>query len=212
MARLIHRGAEAEVYEADAWGMPAVEKRRIEKSYRHPELDWRIRTSRTRLEARILMRLKEHGVRCPAVLDVWGDTLLLERVSGPTLLDLLSRGRREKEGEGLAGVMEDLGRQVGLMHSAGVVHNDLTPLNVVVTGGRTCLIDFGLGEFSRSEEDMAVDLHVLKKSLEALFPETAGELFERFLRGYRDTAPRPDATLARLEAVERRGRYRSWIG
>ena len=212
MARLIHRGAEAEVYEADAWGMPAVEKRRIEKAYRHPELDWRIRTSRTRLEARILMRLKERGVRCPAVLDVWGDTLLLERVSGPTLLDLLSGGRWKADTGRLAGVMEDLGRQVGLMHSAGVVHNDLTPLNVVVTRERACLIDFGLGEFSKSEEDMAVDLHVLKKSLEALFPEAAEGLFESFLRGYRDNAPKPDATLARLEAVERRGRYRSWVG
>jgi len=207
MARLIHRGAEAEVYEVDVWGLPAVEKRRVEKAYRHPDLDWRIRTSRTRLEARILMRLKGRGVRCPAVLDVWGDTLLLEMVQGPTLLDLLSRG-----GGDVGEVMEDLGRQVGLMHSAGVVHNDLTPLNVVVPGGRTCLIDFGLGEFSKSEEDMAVDLHVLKKSLEALFPEKAPGLFQRFLSGYGETAPMPDLVLARLEAVERRGRYRSWVG
>ena len=207
MARLIHRGAEAEVYEKELWGLPVIEKRRIKKDYRHPALDTRLRIARTRLEARILMRAKEKGVRCPAVLDIWEDTLLLEEVEGPTLLEIL---KSEPVQESLA---EELGRQVGLMHAAGIVHNDLTPLNVILTGEReVCLLDFGLGEFSKSVEDMAVDLHVLKKSVAALVPSEAERFFEAFLRGYRGANPKADLVVKRLEKVEARGRYRSWIG
>ncbi len=47
-----------------------VTKRRQVKSYRHPQLDERLRTERTRLEARLTSLARQEGVPTPVLSDV----------------------------------------------------------------------------------------------------------------------------------------------
>lgn len=51
------------------------------------------------------------------------------------------------------------------MHTAGIIHGDLTSSNVLVAENVVYLIDFGLGQLKSTIEDKAVDLLVLEKAL-----------------------------------------------
>uniref|UniRef100_A0A915N4X3 non-specific serine/threonine protein kinase n=1 Tax=Meloidogyne javanica TaxID=6303 RepID=A0A915N4X3_MELJA len=56
------------------------------------------------------------------------------------------------------------------MHSAGLIHGDLTTPNVLVKKKQNdnldlIFIDFGLSKFSQKPEDKAVDLYVLERAL-----------------------------------------------
>jgi len=194
---LIYRGAEAELYRADFMGLPVVVKRRVRKGYRHHSLDESLRRGRTKKEARLMRRARLGGVSVPAVLDVWGDSLMMEFVEGERLADeLTERG------------METFGEMACRLHSSHVAHNDLTPYNALVTSsGRICLIDFGLAEYTHDIEDYAVDLYVLKRSLKSLRDEWE-PLWGAFLRGYRECGDLAERVLARLVKVEARGRYK----
>ncbi|RLG47702.1 MAG: Kae1-associated kinase Bud32 [Thermoproteota archaeon] len=202
MERLISEGAEASVYEDRLLGLRVIRKVRRAKRYRHPELDRRLRSSRTKMEASILLRARGAGVPCPAVLDVRGYVLTIEEVEGETLMSFL----RRSDPQGALSVGVKLGEAVGRLHSAGVAHNDLTPVNVMVSSGDVRLIDFGLARFTRDVEDFAVDLHVLLKSVEALCPSP--EFSRGVLEGYSRTFPRWREVLSRVEDIGRRGRYR----
>ena len=47
--------------------------------------------------------------------------------------------------EDLAGLAVELARTVAEMHRCGIMHRDITPANVVISGdGAPCLVDFGL--------------------------------------------------------------------
>ena len=68
-------------------------------------------------------------------------------------------------------------------------------------------IDFGLGFQSIKVEDKAVDLHLLKQSLEAKHFKHWEILFNDFLKGY-SKSKEEDKILQRLKIVEKRGRYK----
>ena len=63
-------------------------------------------------------------------------------VAGTSLADRVSQGRMALP-EALA-MMDDLCRAVGALHSAGVVHRDLTPGNVVLARDGAHVIDLGI--------------------------------------------------------------------
>lgn len=68
-------------------------------------------------------------------------------------------------------------------------------------------VDFGLGFISNKVEDKAVDIHLLKQALEAKHFKNWQILFEEFLKGYKKSKE-ASKVFERLEAVEKRGRYR----
>lgn len=68
-------------------------------------------------------------------------------------------------------------------------------------------IDFGLGFESSKIEDKAVDLHLIKQALEAKHFKHFESFFKAILKGY-GISKHAKETLKRLEAVERRGRYK----
>ena len=186
------RGAEATVDVGDA----AVEKRRLPKSYRHPDLDAKLRRDRTVLEARLLHEARKRGVPTPLVrdVDVAEATLTLQRVGDRDLAADLTEARARTVGEHLA-----------RLHAADLVHGDPTTRNVRVAGDRAYLVDFGLGFHSGHVEDHAMDLHVFEQSVAGTASD-AEPLIRSFEAGYE--AVGEAAVLARLRDVQGRGRYR----
>jgi N6-L-threonylcarbamoyladenine synthase/protein kinase Bud32 len=186
------RGAEA-VVEIDDW----VTKRRVEKAYRHPDLDARLRSERTAAEARLTSLARRRGVPTPVLRDVDPEEarLEVEHVGEVDLGDAMTEPRARRVGEHLASI-----------HDAGFVHGDPTVRNVRVdpSAERVYLIDFGLGYHTEDVEDYAMDLHVFEGSVIG----TSGDsdaLCRAFEAGYRETGSR--AVLDRLREIEGRGRY-----
>jgi len=177
-----------------------VVKERRPRSYRHPQLDERLRTERTRQEARLTSEARRHGVPTPVVRDVdpVESRIVFERVGDRELRDALTEAR-----------VRDVGRSLARIHDAGFVHGDPTTRNVRVAPGEdptTFLIDFGLGYSTRDEEDHAMDLHVFDQSL-AGTTDDAETLGAAMAAAYRAESERDGAVLEQLAAVEGRGRY-----
>ncbi|AUX09639.1 bifunctional N6-L-threonylcarbamoyladenine synthase/protein kinase Bud32 [Halalkaliarchaeum desulfuricum] len=185
------RGAEAIV---EIEGDRAV-KRRIGKSYRHPELDRTLRTTRTRGEARLTSDARRVGVPTPLVydVDVPEATLTLQYVGDVDLAERIEPEQCRRVGEHLARI-----------HGAGFVHGDPTPRNVRVDDERTYLIDFGLGYYTDHVEDYAMDLHVFEGSVAGTTSD-AQTLLDAFEEGYLEVGER--RVIDRLRTVEGRGRY-----
>jgi N6-L-threonylcarbamoyladenine synthase/protein kinase Bud32 len=203
------QGAEATVTFEDG----TVRKERSPRSYRHPDLDERLRVERTRAEARLTSAARRAGVPTPLVRDVDPATgrLVFQRVGDADLREALTRERVER-----------VARHLATIHEAGFVHGDPTTRNVrVETGddpaergdasagsdaGRVFLIDFGLGFYTDDAEDHAMDLHVLAGSLAGTADE-AGDLIAAARSAYRDVGD--PAVLDRLREIEGRGRYKA---
>ncbi|WP_222917141.1 bifunctional N(6)-L-threonylcarbamoyladenine synthase/serine/threonine protein kinase [Natrinema sp. SYSU A 869] len=208
------RGAEAVVDIAPDAGR--VTKRREAKTYRHPELDDRLRRERTTLEARLTSLARREGVPTPVLsdIDLHEARLELEYV-----------GERDlREGLTVEGV-RDVGRHLARLHHAGFVHGDPTTRNIRVgragrdappneqaadgrehDSERTSLIDFGLGYHTDHVEDYAMDLHVFDQSLVGTADDPE-PLREAVREGYREVGEQ--RVLKRLRDVEGRGRYQS---
>ena len=92
----------------------------------------------------------EHGYPVPAVLEVADDSLVLERIEGPTMFDLLAARPAEMDGHaGLLARLHDelhaLVAPVGLPSlGAGdrIVHLDLHPANVILSPAGPVVIDW----------------------------------------------------------------------
>ncbi|OLZ39890.1 serine/threonine protein kinase [Natrinema saccharevitans] len=189
------RGAEALVDLEPAAGRVA--KRREAKTYRHPELDDRLRRERTTLEARLTSLARREGVPTPVLSDVdpREARLELEYVGERDLRESLTVER-----------VRDVGRHLARLHNAGFVHGDPTTRNVRTSDRRTYLIDFGLGYHTDHVEDYAMDLHVFDQSLVGTADDPE-PLREAVRAGYREGGA--ERVLERLRAVEGRGRYQS---
>ncbi|MFH1095119.1 MAG: KEOPS complex kinase/ATPase Bud32 [Candidatus Micrarchaeota archaeon] len=162
-------GAEAVLLPDRFLSYPALRKVRLQKPYRPPALDARIRSSRTRIEARLLSKSKSAGVPCPHVFAVGADYILMEKLGGCTL-NRLAAGRIP------AWACERAGIFLARLHSAGIIHGDYTPANLMwdkknAKDGKEgkdadlFVIDFGLGSISSDIEDHAVDVLTMKKAL-----------------------------------------------
>ncbi|MFA7153080.1 MAG: Kae1-associated kinase Bud32, partial [Methanoregulaceae archaeon] len=185
------RGAEAVVTLRE----DDVVKQRVKKGYRQPGLDRRLIAERTRAEARLITVSRKAGVPTPVIRDVTQDTIVMERVRGVLLREVLD-----------AGTLAKTGQTVGKLHSAGIVHGDLTTGNIIFRDGSCVLIDFGLAQFSQELEARGVDIHVLFQTLEGITDEYPG-LIEAFCAGYEETFAGAHEVLLREQEIEKRGRY-----
>ena len=200
-----YRGAEAEVAPATVLGRAAVRKERLPKAYRHAALDASLRASRTRAEARLLGHARRAGVRTPLVYTVDGNALLIERLHGSQLKELLNKHDARAEQ-----LLRDVGGAAARLHAADMVHGDLTTSNVLVAPGAgvdgVVLIDFGLAALNAEDEDKGGDLHVLKEALEATHADMP-LAFAHVVDGYL-AAGGATAVTKKVEEIVRRGRYR----
>jgi len=181
------KGAEAVLTPTKIIGIDALTKTRIAKGYRIKELDTRLRTERTKMEARLLNKAKLAGVPCPTVLEVDEFEIVMEKIEG------------KRPGMDPADC-EEAGRLLAKLHSADIIHGDYTPANLLTDGKKLFVIDFGLGFISNDIEDKAVDVFTMIRAIGK--PEGK----ESFLKGYGAYA-KAESVLKRLKVVEMRVRY-----
>ncbi|RCI12432.1 hypothetical protein L249_0984 [Ophiocordyceps polyrhachis-furcata BCC 54312] len=226
---LITQGAEARLYKTTylQHDLPCALKYRPPKPWRHPILDQRLTKHRILSEARILGKCRRDGVRVPTVyaVDEAAGWLMLEWISGKpvrvAINEWLAQGTAIPDhDEILRALLCRIGAAVGLMHSMGVVHGDLTTSNIMITPpphgshcleGEIVIIDFGLASGSIQDEDRAVDLYVLERAFGSTHPR-AECVFEEVLDAYSQSFKHAPVVLKRLKDVRMRGRKRSMLG
>lgn len=253
---LLTQGAEAHLYKTISLdpSIPAALKVRPSKPYRHPILDRRLTRQRIIQEARCLTKLVREGVSVPAVLALdwegqggdaagWGGAwLMMEWINGPVVRVVLEQWEAwmkqnassldatqlQQEEARVKDLLRRIGKALGGLHKAGVVHGDLTTSNLMLrlptegtevetspTGvsmqGEVVLIDFGLASQSVQDEDRAVDLYVLERAIGSTHPRSE-PFMEEMVNGYRESHRGTISTIKRLEDVRMRGRKRSMLG
>jgi Kae1-associated kinase Bud32 len=197
----IQRGAEAVITIQDG----LVLKERVKKSYREDLLDFELRQSRTKREAKLIAFAKRAGVPTPVVtkVDVTSGLIEMSHVKGDKIKDALS----DMGAQYRTPVCRTIGEQIGKLHAHHIVHGDLTTSNMILAGGRIFFIDFGLGEINESIEAKGVDLLLFKKALHSAHWKVAEECFEAAVEVYKNVYEKADEVLQRLRTIERRGRY-----
>jgi N6-L-threonylcarbamoyladenine synthase/protein kinase Bud32 len=188
------RGAEAVI----RFKGNSAEKRRVSKRYRVPGLDKRLISERTRAESRLIAAARKGGVPTPVMSDITSDTIRMEYVDGTLLTSNLSET-----------TVREAGRMVGKLHSAGIMHGDLTTSNLILRkSDRGCvLIDFGLSLVTTEIEQRGVDIHVFFQTLESTAPDRAELLKAAFIAGYAETFEGADDVIRREHEIGLRGRY-----
>ncbi len=204
----LHRGAEADLFLSQLPPWRVVVKRRVRKAYRHERLDDKIRRERTVKESSTLRDAKVAGARAPSILglDIERFSIIMTFVDGLLARDVID----EMSDTHRLSLLEELGRQVGFLHSAGIVHGDLTTSNIIVPDdGKPFMIDFGMSARSSEPEDCGSDLHLLQRSLVATHALDSTNSLKRVAKGYREVAGEEAArsSLRKAAEIARRGRY-----
>ena len=180
-------------------------KHRIEKSYRHQDIDIKLRKFRTRRESKILKKLEQLNFPAPKLIktDEREMKIIMEYINAPRLRDVLEKKDYKKLGK-------EIGEKIAFLHNNEIIHGDLTTSNMLLTTeppNKLYFIDFGLSFFSKRLEDKAVDLHLLRQALESKHHRIWEHCFSSILKGYKKAQDYKEI-LSRFEKVESRGRYK----
>ncbi len=231
--RVLSQGAEAKIIltTSDSLTKPhdktnkskkVVIKARIPKTYRHPELDKKIRKRRTKSEKKILEKASKF-VDIPAVIEVIGDesnfagnppqySIKMEYINGKKLSEHLDNFSKEKQKE----ICKILGESIAKLHKNEIIHGDLTTSNMIFVSSnsknksKVFFIDFGLGYISTKIEDKAVDLHLLTQALESKHFRNWELLLKKIFNSYEKTIGKDysEKIFQRIKKIEKRGRYK----
>ena len=197
MKSIIAQGAEAIIKKSGK----NIIKDRIMKSYRIPQLDNKLRKQRTKKEVKLLEKSKSL-IPVPKIISSTESSITLEEIKGKKLASCLDTAKNQED------ICKQIGNNIAILHDNNIIHGDLTTSNMILSKNQIYFIDFGLGFESQRAEDKAVDLHVLKEALEAKHFKKAEQLWHIVLESYKKTSKYSKETLKRLEAVEKRGRYK----
>ena len=201
------RGAESKLYLKPWLNIQAVYKKRLAKKYRIDELDFHFRKQRTIFEARLLAKAKACGVRTPIIyeIDIKNTTLVMEHIKGKILKELIPELSNKK----INMRSLEIGRNVGKLHSCGIIHGDLTTSNIILEENQDQLIfiDFGLGYISDRLEDFGIDLYLLQRSIESTHTTYFKEIWKAIMNGYKETSPCKDEIEEKISEIDSRGRY-----
>lgn len=190
-------------------------KRRIKKGYRNEELDFMLRTTRTRHEARILEKVS-NIIPAPKIKAVNGmarkarkpfnieTEIEMQYIKGKLLSEWLDRFPISKALD----ICKEIGQNIAKIHNNEIIHNDLTTSNMILKGRKVYFIDFGLSFHSARIEDKAVDLHLLKEALKAKHFKRWKKYFTTILKSYKIASNQAKAVMEKLKKVEARGRYK----
>jgi TP53 regulating kinase-like protein len=206
MEKLVAKGAEADIYVVEWNGLRAIKKFRKPKKYRHPEIDYNLRKTRTNHEADIIHRAKQHGVSTPLLYSVDNEkgVIIMEYIEGIKVRDLVDQ-LDDKERYTL---FTRIGYFSGKLHKTGIIHGDLTTSNIIKSGDRIVFIDFGLSEVNYEVEKRGVDLNLMNRMLTSTHYKYQESLLAAFKEGYhKSMGDEAEEALKRMEEVSKRGRY-----
>jgi N6-L-threonylcarbamoyladenine synthase/protein kinase Bud32 len=146
----------------------------------------------------LIAAARKGGVLTPVMMDITSDTIVMEQIHGKLLTEDLNTEHAFRAGQA-----------VGRLHTAGIIHGDLTTSNIILreNDSMCVLIDFGLALVSSDVEQRGVDIHVLFQTLESTAPDRADVLKEAFTAGYDQTFAEAEKVIAREHEIELRGRY-----
>jgi len=202
--QIIQRGAEAVLYLEEIDGKKVLIKDRLPKGYRIPQLDDKIRMQRTRHEEALILKARRAGVHAPSVMEAGESRIVMEWIEGRKLKDSLNGMARSQR----AGIYRLIGESIGRLHSAGIIHGDLTTSNMIFKDNRLFIIDFGLGRISWKIEDQAVDLYLLYEALKSTHLRLLGDAWKSILKAYKQNYAKSNEVLSRLLKIENRRRYK----
>lgn len=204
MDETIAVGAEAVVTVSEFLGRKAVRKTRVPKKYRHPILDERIRSVRTRNEVRVIRQSRSDTVRTPVVYDVDMEeySITMEFIEGSTVKDVLDSDPSKADG-----VCRLIGKVLADLHNRGISHGDLTTSNMILgEDGTLCVTDMSLGNPKAGIEEMGVDIRLLERAFASAHSEISNgfeTVMEEYVRHKKDA----DAVLRKTEEIRNRARY-----
>jgi len=178
-------------------------KDRIKKGYRIAEIDNKLRKERTKKEMNLILAARRYRVNVPNVYEKTSETIEMEFINGKTVRDILDKLKPED----LKEICEKIGINISKLHSAGIIHGDLTTSNMILKDNEIYLIDFGLGDFSNKIENKAVDLHLLKEALISKHNKIWERCFEIIIETYKANVKDSELVINRLNQIEKRGRY-----
>jgi serine/threonine protein kinase len=115
-------------------------------------------------EARIMNHIRRHGFPVPRVHEVRTDSLVLERIDGPTMGEILLR--RPWLAWQHAGTLAELHAHLHAIpyEGASVVHFDLHPANVIMSRSGPVLIDWTNAHGGEPAQDIAMTWLILETS------------------------------------------------
>jgi Kae1-associated kinase Bud32 len=202
---VIYRGAEAVLYLDELDGQKVLVKERIKKNYRIPQIDEKLRKIRTRKEVKLLTEARKCGVLTPKILhvDESKHKIIMEFIDGVRIKEMLNSIDAKDVGK----VCYEIGVIVGKLHSAGIVHGDLTTSNMIFKDGQIYFIDFSLGEFSRRIEDQGVDLNLLLESIKSIHFKILKTCWVNILKGYKQEYKNAKLVIEKVKEIEKRARY-----
>jgi Kae1-associated kinase Bud32 len=198
---IIQRGAEAVLYIGEGG---ALFKERLRKGYRIPEIDEEIRKQRTKKEVGLLYRARRAGVPAPNAELTDKYIIRMDYIKGKKVKDVLNGMCRKEQDE----VAEKIAGIAAAMHSANIIHGDLTTSNMILKDGEIHMIDFGLGKVSEKVEDQATDLFLLHEALLSTHFGIAERLWKKIINTYAQKYSNAREVMARLERIELRRRYK----
>jgi Kae1-associated kinase Bud32 len=203
--QIIKRGAEAVLYISEFEGQQVLVKERIKKNYRINQIDQEIRKARTKGEVKLLTESRKVGVLTPKILSVdeKSHKIIMEFVDGTRIKELLYTADKKT----VEKICFEIGKLVGKLHSAGIIHGDLTTSNMILKDNQIYFIDFGLGLFSKKIEDQGTDLNLLYEALKSTHFKILKPCWNNILKGYKQEYKDSDKVLKRIEDIEKRARY-----
>ena len=193
-------GAEASLSLLKKNGTQVVEKKRISKKYRNTNLDKKIRKERTKTESNLLRKCHSIGLNVPKVLNTDLNEFIIEMEFIPGTV--LKKSLNFKN----LNYCSDVGKNIALMHSNGIIHGDITTSNLIEFENKIFFIDFGLGFHSKKTEDFAVDLLNFKRTFNATHSDLK-KGWEKIIQNYEKKFKKGKEVLKRLKEVEKRGKY-----
>jgi Ser/Thr protein kinase RdoA (MazF antagonist) len=154
-------------------------------------------------EARVMRHVRDHGYPVPEVFDAAGPDLVMERVTGPTMLEAL--GKRPWTIGRSAALLADLHDRLHAIPAPdwlpeafgggeALLHLDLHPLNVLLTSDGPVVIDWPNTRRGPALGDVAHSWVVLATAIPSgRFDQALASIGRRpLLRGFLGRYPRDD--------------------